>query len=301
MRKIGSISSEAQARRFNAYLVSIGVPAQTDQSRDGTWEIWVHNDAQLQQGTTELEQFTSNPADERYTLGARNAAKMEQQQRAEEKRSRTKIIDARSHWGVFYNQAMGPVTLGLMFVCVALFVYERVSGSAPVQDALMFTSMTSLKHGDPWWAIKHGQVWRLLTPALLHGGLLHILFNMMWLRQLGSAIENIEGSVTFGVQVFVFALVSNVAQAIIGGPMFLGMSGVVYGLFGYTWICAKHDPKRAYVLDRETVILMIIWFVLCFTEALGPIANWAHAGGLIAGILWATVTVRQIPFTKIRF
>jgi GlpG protein len=302
MRKIGSLSSEAQARRFSAYLISVGVPAQTDAARDGTWEIWVHNDAQLGQASTELEQYLATPADPRYDTGVRTAAKLEKKAEAENRRSRARIIDARSQWGVFHSQALGPLTMGLMFICVAVYIYEAVSGQRIFSRVLSFTTPASMQAGDPLLAIKHGQVWRLFTPALLHGGPLHLLFNVIWLRQLGSMIEYHEGTLNFAIQVLVYGVVGNALQYFIGGnPFFLGMSGVVYGLFGFMWICAKHDPRRAYVLDKETVVLMIAWFALCFTGIIGPIANFAHAGGLLSGMLWASIVSRAIPFTRIRF
>jgi GlpG protein len=301
MRKIGSLTSEAQARRFCSYLASIGIGSQPDQARDGNWEIWVHNDPQLEQASAEFRDFVENPADGRYSAGAKAATKQEQEQRAAEKRSRTKVIDARSQWGVLRNPALGQLTFALIMACVALFVLQNMDAKPGVERLLMFGSYEAWRRGLFMPEIRHGQVWRLFTPILLHGGIMHILFNMMWLRQLGSLIEYTEGSITFLLQVLTYALVSNVLQYVISGPRFYGMSGVVYGLFGFIWICARHDPRRAYGLDRDTVILMLIWFVLCFTGLLGPIANWAHLGGLLAGVVWGSFTSRTIPFTKIRF
>jgi len=70
----------------------------------------------------------------------------------------------------------------------------------------------------------------------------------------------------------------------LGGPNFGGMSGVVYGLLGYIWIRGKLDPGSGLFLHRETVIMMIVWFFLCFTGWVGDIANGAHAGGLLIGM-----------------
>ena len=82
--------------------------------------------------------------------------------------------------------------------------------------------------------VRHGEIWRLFTPILMHGDFLHIFFNMLWLRDLGSMIEGRQGTWLFALQVLVFALISNMVQYILSGPSFLGMSGVVYGLFGYS-------------------------------------------------------------------
>src|SRR4029077_17402348 len=60
--------------------------------------------------------------------------------------------------------------------------------------------------------IRHGQIWRLVTPMLIHFGALHILFNMLWLRDLGSMIEGRQSSWLLGLLVLVVAACSNLAQ-----------------------------------------------------------------------------------------
>ena len=75
------------------------------------------------------------------------------------------------------------------------------------------------------------------------------------------------------------------------GPAFGGMSGVVYGLFGYLWIKTKFDPRSGFYLDPNLTMWFLIWFVLCMTGAVGPIANWAHGVGLAAGALVAILPV----------
>ena len=74
------------------------------------------------------------------------------------------------------------------------------------------------------------------------------------------------------------------------------MSGVVYGLLGYIWMRAKFDPFSGLFLHKNTVIMMLVWLVLCFTGLLGPIANLAHLFGLLigmaAGFLFSQLRVR---------
>ena len=118
--------------------------------------------------------------------------------------------------------------------------------------------------------ILHGQLWRLVTPIFIHFGVLHIFFNMLWLRDLGSMIEGRQSSWLLAVLVLVIAACSNLAQFCFGGPMFGGMSGVVYGLLGYIWMRGKFDPGSGLYLHPSTVTMMIIWFFACFTPALYP-------------------------------
>ena len=131
--------------------------------------------------------------------------------------------------------------------------------------------------------IKKGEVWRLFTPIFLHFGLMHIVFNMLGLWQLGQVLETGMRTARFSLLVLLIALVSNVTQALASGPGFGGMSGVVYGLFGYMMIRSKYHPAGGPRLNQQYTVMMLIWLVLGFTGSVGPIANGAHLAGLLTG------------------
>lgn len=153
----------------------------------------------------------------------------------------------------------------------------------------------------PFKQIEHGQVWRLVTPIFLHFGPIHLLFNMMWLWTLGRPLETLLRRTRFALLVVVIAAVSNVAEALIGGTNFGGMSGVVYGLFGFVVVHGKLNPMGGLHLDPRTVRYMLIWLVLCFTGYLGPIANWAHTFGLLAGgMIGGGIALRSGGWTALR-
>jgi GlpG protein len=143
--------------------------------------------------------------------------------------------------------------------------------------------------------ITGGQYWRLITPVFLHFGILHFVFNSLWLSMLGSRVEQFMGSMHLIVVVLVSGLASNITQYSWSGDVnFGGMSGVVYALLGYIWIKNIAAPEPWLTLPKGVVAFMIGWLFLCMTPVvtflLGVgIANAAHLGGLLVGMLLGLV------------
>ncbi|MFJ2362611.1 rhomboid family intramembrane serine protease [Pseudomonas sp. NPDC087697] len=136
-----------------------------------------------------------------------------------------------------------------------------------------------------------GQWWRLVTPMLIHFGVLHLAMNGMWYWELGRRIELRQGSINLLGLTLLFSLVSNFAQYYYGGPtLFGGLSGVLYGLLGHCWIYQLLSPNPAYRLPRGVLVMMLVWLLLCMSGLIsmigfGEIANAAHVGGLLVGCL----------------
>ena len=99
-----------------------------------------------------------------------------------------------------------------------------------------------------------------------------------------------KGSPFISTFVLITAIISNLSEYLVTGPFFGGMSGVVYALFGYVWIKSKFDPGDGLFIDQSTAIILLAWFFLCFTMPVGTlsgggVANFAHAGGHLRGIM----------------
>ncbi len=176
-----------------------------------------------------------------------------------------------------------PVTTAFIAICVVIALLTGLGQPGPLVDALLIADPNQ----GGFDAILSGQVWRLITPILLHFSFPHIFFNMFMLWDLGRMVEHFKGSrFVLGFTVIV-GIGSNLAQFLLtGNPNFGGMSGVLYGLFGYVWMQGKYNPRFGITLTQHTVVMMLGWFVLCWTGLLGPIANWAHTGGLLLGAGW---------------
>ena len=136
-----------------------------------------------------------------------------------------------------------------------------------------------------------GQWWRLVTPMLIHFGILHLAMNGMWYWELGRRIEARQGGINLLGLTLLFSLASNYAQYAYGGPsLFGGLSGVLYGLLGHCWIFQLLSPNPAYRLPRGVLAMMLVWLLLCLSGLVsmigfGEIANAAHVGGLVIGCL----------------
>ncbi|CCB89927.1 rhomboid protease glpG [Simkania negevensis Z] len=153
--------------------------------------------------------------------------------------------------------------------------------------------------------LRQGEVWRLITPCLLHGGFLHILFNMLWLWLLGRQIEERIKLWQYLLITLIIGIVSNAAQYLMSGPLFIGYSGIITGLAGFIWMRQRQAPWEGYPLNRGTLIflmvfifgmlaLQVISFILMRTGAVEfpmNIANTAHITGAIVGAL-----LGRIPF-----
>jgi GlpG protein len=140
------------------------------------------------------------------------------------------------------------------------------------------------------YTLNSGQWWRLITPMLLHFGILHIVFNLLWVWEIGRRIEVMCGAGYLLAIVLVSSLTANLTQYFMSGAgLFGGMSGVVFGLLGYAFIWSQLIPRLTLDLPKGLYIFMLAFLVLGFTGAidmlgLGNLANGAHLGGLLGGV-----------------
>ena len=133
--------------------------------------------------------------------------------------------------------------------------------------------------------------WRLVTPMLIHFSPTHLIFNSLWIYILGREIEQLDGKVIFIFLILFTSASSNYLQYSFSGPsLFGGLSGVVYGLLGYCFVSETFLRINKFSFPPAIYIFMLVWLLIGFTGFLdllgfGKIANFAHLGGLLSGIL----------------
>ena len=121
-------------------------------------------------------------------------------------RQRTaRYIDVRTE--IFRRRGLSPIPVTCWFIgaSVALTLLAHLPALTPVISKLYFSASL----GKAFPEIRAGEVWRLVTPIFLHGRLLHLLFNMLWLYQLGGQIETQESSRSVAVMVLIFAIITS--------------------------------------------------------------------------------------------
>jgi len=294
MRQIGTLKELRLAERFAAFLVTEGIAAHAEE--DGSESaVWVRDENQLDRSKQLLADFRLNPDDARYDDVERTAAAIRSEQVRQREAARKNVVEMRGKWGK--PGAATAKRAPLVFVLIGLSVLASLwtnFGNKPKEtDQLTFLSTANLQDikpmdfAGPFVDIKAGQVWRLLTPIFVHGGVFHLVMNMYWVYQFGAQIEHYKGTAIFGLLVVAIALVSNIAQAVIDNPNFIGMSGVAFGLFGYVWVKSAYDPGSRLFVSRGTAIFFLVFAFICLFGYFGPIANTAHFAGLGAGAILA--------------
>jgi GlpG protein len=201
--------------------------------------------------------------------------------------------------GLFAAFLQAPITLLLVALCLGVALLSRL-GSVLEPVELLFFPAFDLREGllsIPAQIDSAGTALRLLTPALLHFGPLHLVFNLLWLWYLGRMIEALHPGWRYALLILVTALAANLIQyAYAGSPYFGGMSGVVYGLIGYiaAWQFLARETRLR--LPPGMIVVFLVTLVLMEVFASSWIATAAHVGGLLAGVIAGAVAgmVNQI-------
>ena len=193
-----------------------------------------------------------------------------------------------------------PLTFMIILINLFVFVLTQYSD----EDGVIFRIITfsdfriegKIVYFDELAdTLGNGEYWRLFTPMFIHFGLIHLVFNLLWVWEVGRRIEIVSGTSVLLLIIIVSSLAANLFQYSISGPSFFGgMSGVVFGLFGYGAVWSWLVPSKTIGLVPAIYKVMLGYLLLGFTGifsflGLGDLANGAHLGGLIAGLLVGSV------------
>lgn len=349
MRRLVTLSSEEQARALGEVLEGERVEHRVDVV-DGGADVWVLRDDRMDLAREILEEWREDPEAERFIQAAATAAMRRKARAAElARKDATQARLDRAQRPLRPGLVtIGVLVLSTLLTLLGIGSFADVPGaltSLPNREAVDWLYFDALPIFEgpsgayiPFlYSIRNGEVWRLITPAFVHsGGLFHLAFNAYWFYHLGRQIETRKGTLYLAFLVFMTTVLSFFAQYAVGwsltdvdaylggtppdyglfhriylgGPIGGGLSGVVYGLFGYILAKSYTDKFSGLGVPSSTVALLLIWLVICFAGApqvhepsgttltvgvAGPIANLAHLGGLLAGGLWGLASHRIRP------
>lgn len=294
LRQIGTIPRSVDPQVLTDHLLSQGITTRVDDRPEG-WILWVHDEDKVSTAREELDHYLKDPSSTRYLTAGQAARARRKEAERLDRQFRKNYRDLSGSWDR-PNLRRRPLTTALIAISIGVFVLNSALGRWRVYGELSFTTNVYDVMGQAYSLglknILHGEVWRLITPIFLHFGYIHLLFNMWATWVEGSLIEVRRGTGRLAVIVLLSAVISNLGQYAYNVQagreivMFGGMSGVGYGLFGYLWMKGRFEPEQGMILHPSTVQTMLFWLVICFTGALGPIANAAHVVGLLVGVLF---------------
>jgi len=207
------------------------------------------------------------------------------------------------------------LVFGLIAACAAVFLLQQ---SLPPRAAVAFLAEHALvprRYADPLWARMNGldpeDHLPLITMAFLHGGWLHLLFNMWTLWLFGRAVEHRLGSFRFALLYFACALLASGAQMSVyptSAVPTLGASGAIAGVLGAH--AALYPRSKVLLLVPIIVIPLFfrisalwyvaVWFGLQVLQGAGALTSgqaggvawWAHIGGFLAGLAFVPCSRR---------
>ncbi|MBC7964475.1 MAG: rhomboid family intramembrane serine protease, partial [Fuerstia sp.] len=213
MRELHKFTDERHANLLADVLKSRSMPAEVAQE-ENAWVVWVLSDDHRDKAREVLAEFQQNPDAPEFKTAASTLKQQQLDARAEEKKTRKLQVRIQDRWsGVWWKSYPATMVLiGISVLVVLLCTDWQSMGKGQsmipptcnnelsrLRNALFiqppsFSGLTQsgdqARFGSPSLLsiLQSGQIWRFITPIFLHFSVLHILFNMMWLRNLGRGI-----------------------------------------------------------------------------------------------------------------
>ena len=194
---------------------------------------------------------------------------------------------------------LNNIYLPLIVVAVVISLLSNFGSLIAIIEPLTFTKISisnqgfiSFSSAEQTYFIEN-QWWRLLTPMFLHFSFAHLAFNCLWIYVLGEKIERIDGKFIFILIIIFTGISSNLLQYFwTSSSLFGGLSGVIYGMLGYCLVMEMESNYDKYGLPPGLYLFMIAWLILGFLGILdlfgfGSVANFAHLGGMLSGLMFA--------------
>ncbi len=176
--------------------------------------------------------------------------------------------------------AMGPFTLAISVLMTLVYIFQFVAPE--YMEFLMLAAGFAPDQPGTWY--------RLLTPELMHFGIMHFLFNIVLWIWAGGMIEKGLGTSVIMILFLLGSVIPNFAQLQFCGPLFGGLSGVVYTLISFCWITEflKPEEYRSIALPPGLMVFSVVFAFIGLLDILPgtSMANAVHFSGIAIGLLF---------------
>jgi membrane associated rhomboid family serine protease/Tfp pilus assembly protein PilF len=189
------------------------------------------------------------------------------------------------------------VTQAIFGINVAVFVAMTLAGVSMLDNP---SGQDLVRWGANFGPLTvSGQWWRLLTCVFIHGGLLHIAFNMWCLWDLGRLAESVYGHWTFAAVYLISGLSASLAS-VVWNPVVLsvGASGAIFGIAGAliaSFYLGEFSLPRAAMTGMLRSVVLFVGYNLFFGAVIARTDNAAHIGGLVMGLLLGSLIAKVAP------
>ncbi len=267
MYKLITLSNHRLAQAFVDYMATKHISIQLNRVGNDV-ELWLYDETKYKQVKDELALFIKNPMDAHYWQASWQTGKL----------NVGITYPSTSILSTLYRDS-GRLTLFMMSLSLIIFfIMQFNDGYQTILTWLMFPA-------DPY---QYWQLWRWITPILLHFSISHILFNLIVWWFLGNKIEHYLGMSKLLEITLLSAGISNYAESFFSGNQFGGISGVVYALAGYSWVYGEYYRDQPVNIDRSVIVMMIVWIGLGYANIIHNISNTAHLSGFLVGLALAS-------------
>jgi membrane associated rhomboid family serine protease len=179
----------------------------------------------------------------------------------------------------------------------------------------LITSLFARQFGDdfrllalaPVAVVKHFAIWQLVTYLFLHGGITHLLFNMLALWMFGTPLESDWGTRQFLKYYFICGVGSGVCDVLMNAAMgnwltsTIGASGAIYGLLLAFGVCyPEQTVLMGFLFPIKAKYMVMIYAAIELYLSIGVnngVSNIAHLGGMVVGLIYLK---SRLPRLKVR-
>jgi GlpG protein len=317
MRQIGTLPDKDAAKRLSDYLLTLGITSKVDERPSG-FQLWVHHEDKVPRAKQELEEFLKEPLSPRYQGVEQTARELRKKKEEEDRRHLRNSVALRGMWSYRPPERV-PVTMLTVAVSIVVFVFFFSGPAASRLSDLLWIAPVHVipsdetdpivrSHEDnnpmsvsaarlePWSLsrIRHGEIWRVVSPIVVHFGIWHLVFCLYWFNDIAGMVEIRKGSLWFAGLLLAIAIPSNLAQYFFAGPRFGGLFPVILGLFAYVWIQKQYIPNANFPLRANTEMMLGLGFLISITGWIfGPSNGVGAIVAIAIGLLLGTIPVAQ--------